>query len=313
MQGFGESINGAGTVAAIVPTYNRESELRVCLRSLLAQTTPLGAVYVIDNGSTTEELLRQISRQGIRYVRLPENTGSAGGFRAGMELAFNDGFEWLWITDNDSIPRPDSLEALLRAAETHQDVLAFAPMKIRSSDGGVLKCDGIWDPITHRTLDAPGCAYQRNESFEVDWTANTGLLVHRKAIEKIGHMRADLFAFGEDNEYCRRLRRITRILVIPESRVAHPEMGMGWPVPAKSLWKLYYLIRNDVFLSLRGLQRPQRGVAKVLWRWARVSLNIIRKQDYRFQRLFVVTLATWHGLVGRLGPAPSILGRWSVV
>jgi GT2 family glycosyltransferase len=295
------------SVAAIIATYNRRRDLEICINALIRQTTPPGAIYVIDNASTddTAKMISDSFGDDIQYVRLPENTGSAGGFRAGMELAFNAGFEWLWITDNDSIPSDDSLEKLLGAASKNPDVLALAPVKRRTRDGQILNCDCIWERRTDKVLNPTDMEYRECGLIEVDWVANTGLLINREAIVKAGHLRADLFAYGEDTEYCLRLRHYTRILLVTNSIVTHPDMGTGWPVPIQSLPKLYYAMRNDTYLRVRGMKRPQLTIVMALWHYLRASINILRKQDHPWQRLRAVTFATYHGLIGRLGVTPS--------
>ena len=87
-------------------------------------------------------------------------------------------------------------------------------------------------------------------------------------------------------------------------------MGTGWPVPISALKKLYYLKRNEVYLSLRGLQLPSSSLVGVVYMWLRVSLNIVRRQDHPVSRLFVLSIATWHGVTGRLGQAPAFLDKW---
>lgn len=301
---------GTGSsVAAIIATYNRRRDLEICLDALLRQSIPLDAIYIIDNASTddTAKAISTRQEESIRYHRLSENTGSAGGFRMGMELAYADGFKWFWITDNDSIPAVDSLEKLLDAARLQPDVMALAPTKICTNDNHILACDSIWDHTTG-TLSTPTIDdYRRLNCIEVDWVPNTGLLISRSAISKVGHLRADLFAFGEDVEYCVRLRPHSKVLVVTDSVVFHPEMGMGWPVPFASLKKLYFLRRNEVYLRLRGLAWPRLGLFGTFWQCLITSLNIVRRQDHRLRRLLVVALATYHGVIGRLGPAPRIL------
>ena len=97
------------TIAAVVVTYNRKQWLGECLDSLLRQSRPLDALYVVDNHSTdgtcdsllAGELIGPIPETGgepaevqrsvvpppfperrvdVHYVRMPENTGGAGGF-----------------------------------------------------------------------------------------------------------------------------------------------------------------------------------------------------------------------------------------
>ncbi len=299
---------GSGcSVAAIIATYNRRRDLEKCLDALSAQSTPPDAVYIIDNDSTddTAEKIQPHLTDRVRYFRMPTNLGSAGGFRKGMELAFEDGYDWLWITDNDSTPSRDSLKQLMKVAVVNPQVMALAPKKLRESDGAILKCDSVWDRTTNAARTPSDKEYRESALIEVDWVPNTGLLVSRNAVLTVGHLRADLFAFGEDVEYCLRIRKHSKILLVTDSVVVHPEMGTGWPVPFASLRKLYYLRRNDVYLGLRGLQLPKRNILQIAWQWFRLSLNIVRKQDHPWKRLKVVTLATFHGVLGRLGPAPT--------
>jgi len=297
------------SVAAIVATYNRRLELEVCLGALLEQTVRLDAIYVIDNASIddTAEFISTLQEPSIRYRALDSNVGSAGGFRRGMELAYDEGFDWLWITDNDSVPSRNCLEQLMNTALANPAVMALAPTKLRENDRAILKCDTIWDRATNTARTPTDREYRECPLIEVDWVPNTGLLVSRNAVSAVGHLRADLFAFGEDVEYCLRIRKHSKILLVTGSVVMHPEMGTGWPVPFASLRKFYLLRRNDVYLSLRGLTVPKTTILQAAWQWFRLSLNIVRKQDHPWKRLKVVTLATFHGVLGRLGPVPTIL------
>jgi GT2 family glycosyltransferase len=198
----------------------------------------------------------------------------------------------------------------MNVALENPEVMALAPTKLRESDGAILKGDMIWDHSAGTARSPSDKEYRECPLIEVDWVPNTGMLISRKAVLTVGHLRADLFAFGEDTEYCLRIRRHSKILLVTNSVVVHPEMGTGWPVPISALKKLYYLKRNEVYLSLRGLQLPSSSLVGVVYMWLRVSLNIVRRQDHPISRLFVLSLATWHGVTGRLGQAPALLDKW---
>src|SRR4051794_17999067 len=102
------------TVAAVVVTYNREAILRDCLRAVFAQSRPVGELIVVDNGSTdgTRNMVRS-AFPSVRLLSLERNVGGSGGFHAGMEAAQDR--EWVWVLDDDTIARPDTLERLLAA------------------------------------------------------------------------------------------------------------------------------------------------------------------------------------------------------
>src|SRR5258708_30897142 len=104
------------TVAAVIVTFNRKGLLIECLEAVRGQTRPCERVFIIDNASTdgTPELLADegLLDGSIEYVRLPVNTGSAGGFHEGMRRAYEAGYDWLWLLDDGGRTAPHRLEAL---------------------------------------------------------------------------------------------------------------------------------------------------------------------------------------------------------
>src|SRR3954453_22106735 len=89
-------------VDAVVVTYNRKALLVECLRALLAQTSPLAAIHVVDNASPdgTRELRadEDLPARGVS-PRLEVNGGSSGGFAHGIAAAREGDGDWLWVMD----------------------------------------------------------------------------------------------------------------------------------------------------------------------------------------------------------------------
>ena len=106
------------SLAAVVVTYNRKALLVECLTALLNQTHCPDRIYVIDQNSTdgTEDLLREcgiLSNRRVSYWKSSENTGGAGGFRSGIAKAYQAGYSWIWVMDDDAIPDPDACQEML--------------------------------------------------------------------------------------------------------------------------------------------------------------------------------------------------------
>ena len=82
-------------IAAIVPAYNEEKNIRTVLR-VLRQTRELSEVIVVDDGSTdrTSEVARQ---EGVRVIR-QENQGKASAMATG---ANNTSADILFFSDAD--------------------------------------------------------------------------------------------------------------------------------------------------------------------------------------------------------------------
>src|SRR3990170_1133172 len=127
------------TVAAVIVTRNRRENLRHCLETLLAQTYPLSAVFVVDNSSTdgTAEMVKGEFSPAI-YHRLPDNVGSGGGYRTGLGLAFEEGASWLWAIDDEVVLEPDVLERMMaRVAQPHRVADILLPAEFGPQTGEV--------------------------------------------------------------------------------------------------------------------------------------------------------------------------------
>jgi len=127
-------------VGTVIVTYNRKFSLINCLEKVINQTYLPDVVYVIDNFSTDGspellkekgyiddipvvdnqpvEVVKKIKIQDreleIRYVRMNENTGGAGGFYEGIKRSYEAGCDWIWLMDDDGFPSPNCLENLMK-------------------------------------------------------------------------------------------------------------------------------------------------------------------------------------------------------
>src|SRR3954454_5726681 len=90
-------------VAVVVVTFNRADLLGRTLDGLAAQTHEPDAVIVVDNASTdhTRALLDAHRGLALQRIHLDSNTGGSGGFRAGVEAAYEQGFDRIWLMDDD--------------------------------------------------------------------------------------------------------------------------------------------------------------------------------------------------------------------
>ncbi len=99
-------------VATVVVTYNRKELLRECIEALLKSDAP-SDIFIIDNNSTdgTKEYIADIVKDNdnVIYKHLKRNVGGAGGFSAGMNYVVKRGYKYVWIMDDDTIVKPDTL------------------------------------------------------------------------------------------------------------------------------------------------------------------------------------------------------------
>lgn len=96
-------------VSIIIPTYNREKTIGRAIQSILEQTYRWYEIIVVDDGSTdnTEEEVRKIDDDRIRYVCLKQNQGAAHARNEGIRIS---SYDYISFLDSDDEWMPDKLE-----------------------------------------------------------------------------------------------------------------------------------------------------------------------------------------------------------
>lgn len=112
----------------IVPVYNVEAYLPVCMASLLANDCTDCEIILVDDGSTdgvSPALCDSFARDYPSLVRVihQANGGPGAARNTGLEAARG---EYVWFVDSDDTVAPEALEILRRAVNrTHGDVYTF--------------------------------------------------------------------------------------------------------------------------------------------------------------------------------------------
>jgi len=327
------------TVCAVVVTYNRKELLLECLEALRKQTRPLDAIYLIDNASTdnTPELLKEkgyiqelppkeldnpwekefemrnsTDGQNIKlyYVRMHENTGSSGGFYEGVKRAYEKGYDWLWLMDDDAEPKKDALEKL--AVYFNKENISALACNVIFPSGeicyihrGYIDLRKIY-PLIQKPLEK---GKYKKLVEEIDIASFVGILVNRKVIEKIGYPKKEFFIHHDDVEYCIRLRKLGKILLIPDSIIIHKEVAKkGIPkifLDRKSLrvsynkfWLTYYGRRNLVWLGKKYSTSKLNFYLGMLKTLIRSVIGVILFDDNKLKRIKLIVSAYIDGLKG---------------
>lgn len=279
--------NANSKVAAVVVTFNRKALLLECLNALLKQTYPVDRIYLVDNASTdgTPDALAEagfIGHAKIEYVRLPENSGGAGGFYEGMRLARQGAFDWVWVMDDDAEPMPDALSVLL---------LSNPPRELGHYSalcGVKIGLDGL-PQYVHRGRFDPGVGpvplvtTEATTEQTISYASFVGLLINTKAVDKVGYPLPEFFIWFDDVEYCQRLNRVGPIYYNPKSVILHKDnvlmakeaRGGLWArirnykkTPISIQWKMLCGFRNYVYVmrvhGSWGFGRSVRYLARAL-------------------------------------------------
>ena len=246
-------------IAAVVVTWNRATLVERILRAIDHGQARPDVVIVVDNASTddTPAVLDRLAGEldtPLRVVRLPTNTGGAGGFRAGLAAALETDAELFWLMDDDGQPPPDCLAALLQHTDDHD----FIGPAVVAEDEPSRLCFPIRIPGSSRVVHDLAAVERASAGGLLEGIVIpfNGVLLSRELVSRIGLPRAEFFIWGDDVEYLWRARRAgARVATVVRSLFLHPATDeLGTPMMfgrttynhTPSDLKHYCMVRNNV-------------------------------------------------------------------
>lgn len=307
-------------VSIIIVSYNtREFTLRA-VESILAHSDGVRAeIIVVDNCSSdgSATALRE-AFPGVIVVDSASNGGFAAGNNQGLELASG---RYVLILNPDTQIRRDALRRSIDYMDANPAVGVLGA-RVWSEDGSV-------DPTIFRFLSLrqiafsgllPTAVMKKTSLFgdgryaglaldqlqDVDVVAGCFMLVRRSVLERVGGLDERFFMYGEESEWCHRIRSAGWIVRYhPEIEISH--FG-GASTTQLSVWRTVETAKGHIlFLKItRGPLIARLGALLMLARdIARLGLTVVgsiaRGRDPRpSTRATIARLLFAAGAVARL-------------
>ena len=253
-----------------VLNWNGREDTLACLRSL-RDVRGEHAVVVADNGSADGSVAAIRDRFPEATVVANEaNLGFSGGNNAAIRRALEDGADWVVLLNNDATLEPDALEALQAAAQRWPRAGILAG-KLLFPDGRVQWAGqrvGLLSGYSGRPrgYGRPDDAVADPEG-PVDRAVGALMAVARTAIDRVGLLDEDLFAYVEDVDWSLRVRRAGFDCVyVPAARARHA-LSASTGGDQLSTAPLYYGTRNTIVVCER-----HRPLGRVTTRLRRASI-----------------------------------------
>lgn len=225
--------------SVIIPTYNREDDLRKCLASILGQTFLPQAVVIVDDGALKQEFLAEQrksfseKRIALLYHKKNHSTepkGTSCSRNIGLRMAES---KVLFILDDDLILDKDFFEKIIGAWEEEADPWLLGVGGVIRNNRGKGKLEKTYNRLFG--LSSKQMWDVNNVGFQV-WDdglkkRTKGYYVHGGASSYDKHLVQKLGGFSvlcdgrtalEDVEFCLKAKRAGLHFVIePNAKVFH--------------------------------------------------------------------------------------------
>ncbi|HSX40251.1 MAG TPA: glycosyltransferase family 2 protein [Candidatus Saccharimonadales bacterium] len=226
-------------ISIVIVNYNTKKFLSETLASLEHEVSKKISfeVVVVDNASS-DESAEMVKKEfpDVTLVASRKNVGFAGGNNLGIKKTNES--RYVLFLNPDTVIKQGVLEYMTTFMDAHKDAGA-ATCKLVMANGKI-------DDATHRGFPTPWNSFTHfsglsklfphaklfsgyslgykdlNTVHEIDALAGAFMIVRREAGEKIGWWDEDYFFYGEDIEFCFRLKENGwKIYYVPDVEIFH--------------------------------------------------------------------------------------------
>jgi rhamnopyranosyl-N-acetylglucosaminyl-diphospho-decaprenol beta-1,3/1,4-galactofuranosyltransferase len=274
-------------IAVVIVTYNNASMLGNLLDSLMNQTRIPDEIIIIDNSHHSfREIFLNKNDKLIRYLRMSENVGTAGGYYEGIKAALEGNHDFILTLDDDVKLSGNSVEELIKG---------FEIMNQQDSMVGAVRAVSAWQDL--------------KEPTKMDFFAWRGTLMKVDAIRKVGLPCRDYFLYADDIEYAIRFSMINyNFYWIPKSKIIERQregkiehnVGRRKVIFYADNFRFYYACRNSIHVY------KKYGMYSYMLRVITYNIKIIffLILFYRFKELKkikAIMIGSWDGFCSHLG------------
>lgn len=211
-------------IFVVIVTYNGAKWIRTCLDSVLNSSMPI-SVIAVDNNSTDETV--QIIKNDFRDVILleqNENFGFGIANNIGISYALKNETDYVFLLNQDTIIANDTIELLIKLAQCNTEYGIISPTHLNGNGVALdesflyfIKNTYCKNYISDFVLNKP-----KQDIYNLPMINAAAWLLPRSTLETVGGFDPMFFLYGEDDNYCQRVKyHGLKIGITPLTKIRH--------------------------------------------------------------------------------------------
>lgn len=222
-------------LSVIILNHNSGTYLKRCLDSIAKSKVDKYKIeiIVVDNDSTDNSLLlskKSVAKLNTRYLLLSENLGFSHGNNQGLTKA-NPNSKYVLFLNPDTVVEPNTFVKMINFFDKNSKVDAATCKVILAKTGQVQsECHRDFPTPTTALLHFSGLSSRRYFMEHLDYSqtqkipacVGAFLMVKRSVGKKIGWWNEKYFFYGEDLDFCYKLKKNNfNLYYYPKTSVTH--------------------------------------------------------------------------------------------
>jgi GT2 family glycosyltransferase len=269
-------------LSILIVNYNTCELTIECLRStLLSSTSYEYEIIVVDNSSKDNSVFE--IKKHFPHIHLIENTHNVGFSKANNQAMNLATGRYVLLLNSDTIVQTSTIQTMMDFMENHNNVGA--------SGCKIVLPDGSLDKACKRGFPTPRASFyyafgfsrlfpnvpyfneyqlgylDADEEYPVDCLVGAFMLVRRAAIDQVGKLDEEFFMYGEDIDWCYRIKQAG--------------------------WDIYYYPRTSI-VHFKGAS-SRRKPYKIIYEFHR-AMYLFHKKHYKNKYLWVVNILVYAGI-----------------
>ena len=209
-----------------------------------------------------------------------------------MKIAREQDCDWVWIMDDDTIPKKDCLEELLIKSNDINGKISYLASAVEGPNGEPMNVPKV-DVTPSQNGYADWYKHLENGIIKITEATFVSILINHEAIERCGLPVKDYFIWGDDTEYTLRITRFFgNAYLVGNSKVIHKRKG------GKSLSLIeednsnriklyYYMVRNN-YINTKEYSSSKELIKYVLRNVIMIFKIIFSNSKYKLKKVQVI-------------------------
>lgn len=276
----------------VIVTYNSESIIKECLKSILANEYSSFEIVVVDNDSSDKTVSRiQRYFKNVHIIENKQNVGFGSGNNIGIKYLRKKKCDYFLLLNPDTISSPNLVKKLVSVFENDKKIgVAGCIITYAKKNNKIWFAGGYFNKFfcytRHRYMDM-SIKHVNIKSGNTDFITGACMMINLKIIRKVGFLPEEYFLYFEDVFFCQKAKEkgFSSYLLAQPLISHHVSTSAGIKETNKMTpLRAYYFARNPILYikkNVKGYLKFTNFLGQLFIRFPFYTYKIIREKNIK--------------------------------